>query len=1547
MEETEHKLQMQDDKGISTSCDSSDSEEEEEIEISNEHSKIDMKRLINLFSCSHRDIIAEFANVETFLVSLDSLIIECTAHSYYKSTFFGQTTVLNAQIARFLEQFRRISENVKLVIFSKLSLLFKRDPDLDFLRTVAIAHLRQGPYKNDIETFSSPLDPRWSEFLQKTTPSLFMISTDSPLNKTNFTPQLQTIMLDALTNRALPVVPLSRLVINFTKVNAFYIEPMVVKWPGQERFFELFWKMKEDEDEEESRKGKEPSVIPAFSLSFEIWLQCVQETSERLTGEKRNLASTISLMVEWCACSSKQSKMAPRLLTTRQAKSAPLDLPWMYQLDSKLLREFVPESQMMTSKNQLQHQTNIEKELKETRKWQFKQIEEDFEKAPEKITNKWQLKRINRSRQKLSQWHESFANSLEGRVTNLLVDFSRTPAFAGKESNPNTESQPLKAKGWPGQKAGGGGKKNKSKEKPEQIREKNAKEKEKKLLDDERIRIEHYAEGQNAIAALEKALSELRTQEMKALCNYKIVKQAAKELLANTEATRRRKAITIVSHLKYAFNEHWEQMNEKQQTEMVNIWVSLGFDPPKGKIVTEEAGTKKLDLGMNMIYYQLEYAGELIDIQSDPQKDDRVTGFYPDAWQRKMLDIVDKNESALIVAPTSAGKTFVSYYCIEKMLRASDDDVVIYISPSKPLLNQVCGSLYARFRNKTMKPGKALFGTLTSEYGTDVLNCQVLVTVPERLEAILLSTNPDVQQFAAKIKYVIFDEVHSIGASHEAPIWEHLLLLIQCPFLALSATIGNVNLLHKWLQSKTKAQANVHLIEYDERYSELEVAIKKIRKPESGKLKLEAYQKGNESSILPMMPYAMFMLDKIRRFGIPEDSQLTARQIIDFYHFAAQVDAKTKDELEPCKFFGYSPGKLVWISRSELRRFENELKKRFIDWLEHDEEKVISILERFRHPIREQLNARSFPFFQRKVVLETIVSLVEELQDEEMLPAICFNEDRFICEDLAKILCDVLEARQDDFEKSDEYKAKYQIKDEEKLSKLAKRKRDDNAKKRKKNDEIKEDQREEIDPLAAQKSKLDAMLSRFRLRARPNADKDIYDKVIERMLQRGQDRPTTQILLRLFERGIGYHHAGLSAVERGGVEVLFRSGHLAIIFSTSTLALGINMPCKTVIFGMDNPLMTPLLYRQMSGRAGRRGFDHSGTVIFVAYSTGKICRLLTASLTKISGNPPFTCTYLLRLLAFAQQDTGKAKIVLSLLRNPLALYTGDMKKETLQQQLRMYTFFGVQLLRHLQLIDDQGNACGLFQLASLLHEFEPGNLFFIHLLQNGIFHTLCETLKGDELKDELIVVLANLFTRTYLPISFDIKESECKTMSKNELSQIALVSLSEPVQKEIDQLNTKAHELYKRLLSMVNPEKTLLDEPFLLTGNEKNEKENAFCPESLVSPYFSGFLRDESFLPTLDLTPKDHRGKRYYLNAYAIDFWRHGSRKALIRENGLHPNHVWYRLNAFKSVLEKIAFGLESLAGCCDPFVEVMKSISDDYDIKFRVAFDMRLKSSY
>ena len=74
--------------------------------------------------------------------------------------------------------------------------------------------------------------------------------------------------------------------------------------------------------------------------------------------------------------------------------------------------------------------------------------------------------------------------------------------------------------------------------------------------------------------------------------------------------------------------------------------------------------------------------------------------------------------------------------------------------------------------------------------------------------------------------------------------------------------------------------------------------------------------------------------------------------------------------------------------------------------------------------------------------------------------------------------------------------------------------------------------------------------------------------------------------------------------------MLFRKGYLQIVIATGTLALGINMPCATVVFSGDSVFLTALNFRQAAGRAGRRGFDLLGNVVCLSYQRMRVQFLL-------------------------------------------------------------------------------------------------------------------------------------------------------------------------------------------------------------------------------------------------------------------------------------------------------------------------------------------------
>ena len=116
--------------------------------------------------------------------------------------------------------------------------------------------------------------------------------------------------------------------------------------------------------------------------------------------------------------------------------------------------------------------------------------------------------------------------------------------------------------------------------------------------------------------------------------------------------------------------------------------------------------------------------------------------------------------------------------------------------------------------------------------------------------------------------------------------------------------------------------------------------------------------------------------------------------------------------------------------------------------------------------------------------------------------------------------------------------------------------------------------------------------------------KQITDEGVEGIPEEDLEVLNFRQLRTAWSRGFAAHHAGLLPAFKHIVEKLFVQGLVRVVFATETLALGINMPARTVVLeklvkfnGDAHVDLTPGQYTQLTGRAGRRGIDTIGNAV--------------------------------------------------------------------------------------------------------------------------------------------------------------------------------------------------------------------------------------------------------------------------------------------------------------------------------------------------------------
>lgn len=221
-------------------------------------------------------------------------------------------------------------------------------------------------------------------------------------------------------------------------------------------------------------------------------------------------------------------------------------------------------------------------------------------------------------------------------------------------------------------------------------------------------------------------------------------------------------------------------------------------------------------------------------------------------------------------------------------------------------------------------------------------------------------------------------------------------------------------------------------------------------------------------------------------------------------------------------------------------------------------------------------------------------------------------------------------------------------------------------------------------------------------------------------------------------------------------------------------------------------------YRQCAGRAGRRGYDLLGKVVFYGLPVDRVQRLILSKLPSLGGSFPLTPTLSLRLFNLLE-GSNNAEVAVKSIQSLLTLPQISFSSDVGQQQLLHHLRFSIDYLRRARLLDPEGRPMNLFGIAAHLYYTEPSNLALVALLRNGVLHKVCGQSSFINAKRDFIILMAHLFGRKYLPKSYTTDEN-IKLIIKKSPSIVVLPPLPEVARKVLVE-----HDIDQEILRMKLP----------------------------------------------------------------------------------------------------------------------------------------------
>jgi ATP-dependent RNA helicase DDX60 len=615
----------------------------------------------------------------------------------------------------------------------------------------------------------------------------------------------------------------------------------------------------------------------------------------------------------------------------------------------------------------------------------------------------------------------------------------------------------------------------------------------------------------------------------------------------------------------------------------------------------------------NLISFQLtEMADRLPPLSRYNRK------FQLEPWQCDILQAIDNRASAVVCAPTSSGKTLLSTYTCK-----NEKGTVLFVLPSEVLVWQVASTYYQFFKgNVTVCTEQITFQEVTGK-------AQVYIGTPMALERSLCKLRgiagdemtKGEREFMildggfSQFDYLVLDEVHTLNGP-EGDALQRIIKACNCPFLALSATIGNAVQLKDWLSSVLNEHIEATTIDAPENKSEVvlkEHYARFINLQRYVVTEKEGKDGKKEAKLVKLHPVAAMTADRLK--NQPElisALSMTPHDMITLWkRLKSMFPGTALEELDnPDNFFNQYVDESKRITLDQTKEYETRLKAR------------LSSLSQSHPELYEKLRvAQEPPALQAMSdVSDELYDVVQQLKQNDLLPAVAFQLNTYGAFAMFKKVLARLESDQvkefpgyrKDLIRVAREKAQMRKVAEGKANRENAAEAEEDAKAGFVDDSlVNEDTTRPHDKYVLSSAGKRINFSEV-------------ESIVSDMKKSGEKVDINHALIRGLRRGIAIYtnEVGFSCYRRQ-VQMLAQQGRLAVVFSDSALAYGVNMPFRSCIFCGDmGDDLTPLIAQQMQGRAGRRGMDVQGNVVYLGMSWPYIENLMLGQISKVTGKEP-------------------------------------------------------------------------------------------------------------------------------------------------------------------------------------------------------------------------------------------------------------------------------------------------------------------------------------